>query len=212
MTKREYLKTELLRKLAAKLKEYDFRLNKARAEFIQRVSIGWFKYQIVFKKTDNGWDLKPSLLLRFDEVEDIFHNISEFEAKYQKDTPTIGISIEDYKMDSNNYRYQLTEEEQLDFISQKLFVLFQKEGIPFLQRYNTIGKLDAALNNNLHETSLTGGIFKGTKAIIVAKLSNRANFKELERFYLDYYENFANGFYLESYLSLINYLSTSVRL
>lgn len=208
MTKRDFFKTELLKDLESKIKDFGFQLNKKQVEFIKKNELGWFKYQIVFFKINEGWELKPCLLIRCNTVENIFHEISEFEVKYQKDTPTIGSSIEDYLNDNISYRYRLTDENQIKSIAQQLYILFKTVALPFFAKYNTIDKIDNVLNSNIQDASLTGAIFKGSKALITAKLTNRDNYQELENYYLNYYSTFSNGFYLPSYLNLVNLLKT----
>jgi len=208
MTKRNFLKTELLKNLESKIKDFGFQLNKTQAEFINKNKFGWFKFQIVFLKIDEGWELKPSLLIRCNTIENIYHEISEFETKYQEGTPTIGSSIEDYLNDNVSYRYRLTDENQINSIAQQLYILFITIALPFFDKYNTIEKIDKVLNNNMHDTSLTGAIFKGAKALITAKLTNRANYQELENYYLNYYSMFSNGFYMPNYLNLVKLLKT----
>jgi len=96
MTERDFFKNEVLKPLSEKLKTFDFKLLKSACEFSKKTEFGWNKYQIVFLIRENGgWELKPSLLIRFDVVEDTFHLISEFDKKHQKVTPTIGTAIED---------------------------------------------------------------------------------------------------------------------
>ncbi len=206
MTKGEFLKSELLKGLNVKLKDFGFKLNKSSGEFTKKNKDGWYKYQIVFLNRNGGWELKPSLLLRFDIVEDIFHKTSGFEERYKKGTPTIGTSIEDYQTDNNNYRFYLTDENQIDAIEQNLFLLFKKIALPFYEKFNSLEKVDKALNNDLEDTSLTGDIFKGSKSLIVAKLIGRDNYKELEDFYLQYYKEFANGFYFPDFKKLTKFL------
>lgn len=209
MTQRDFLKTEMLKELDAKLKDFGFKVNKATGEFTKKNKDGWCKYQVVFLRINGGWELKPSLLLRFDIVENIFHEISGFEEKYKNGTPTIGTAIEDYQVDNGTYRFQLIEESQIDIIARELFLLFKKVALPFFEEFNSLGKIDAALNVDLGDTSLTGSIFKGLKALIIAKLMGRSNYKELKDFYLSYYKEFSNGFYLPDYNRLTNYLEYS---
>jgi len=95
MKKNEFLKSEVLTRLGEKLKSSGYKLSKSACEFTKKTDFGWNKYQIVFLNRDNGWELKPSLLVRFNEVENLFHQISDVDKKYQKVTPTIGTSIED---------------------------------------------------------------------------------------------------------------------
>jgi hypothetical protein len=207
MTKRDFLKSELLKELEVKLKNFEFRLNKSLAEFTKKSKVGWYKYQIVFLIKDEGWELKPSLLLRIDVIEDIFHETSGFEEKYRKGTPTIGTSIEDYQSDGKRYRYHLNEEDQINAISQELYLLFHRIALPFFERYNSLEKIDEAINSNFKDTALTGDIFKGSKGLIVAKLIGSGNYKELEEIYFNYYRELSGGFYLPNYKRLMEHLA-----
>ncbi|GGZ24734.1 hypothetical protein GCM10007049_16410 [Echinicola pacifica] len=148
MTEREFLKIEVLKLLNEKIKPFDFKLLRSACEFLQKTEFGWNKYQIVFLVRENGgWELKPSLLIRFDVVEDIFHRISEFDKKYQKGTPTIGTAIED--MDNYkgiNARFELTNENQINSIVDNLFDLFENVALPFFVKFDNLSAIDEQLN------------------------------------------------------------------
>jgi hypothetical protein len=203
MTKREFLKNEVLSRLGEKFNFFGYRLSKSACEFTKKTDFGWNKYQIVLLIRDNGWELKPSLLVRFDVVENLFHQISDFDKKYQKGTPTIGTSIEDLCNSSvTSTRFELTNESQINGVVSGLAQLFENVAVPFFERYNNLSSIDEKLNSNVKDTSLTGDIFKGTKALITAKLTRRNDFDELATMYKSYYESFADGFYLPEYLRL----------
>lgn len=206
MINKESLRVALLLKLGEQLNVMGFTLNKSQSEFKKTLSLGWEKYQIVFLKREFGWELKPSLLLRIDKIENIFHEISGFEEKYKNGTHTIGISIEDYLHDGNKYRYSLTHENQVDEISRELFNVFNKVALPFFEKYSSLAAIEEVLNQNPYDTSLTGSIFKGYKTIIMAKLMQRNNFNDLVNIYQKYYSEFSNGFYLPEYEKLVEVL------
>lgn len=210
MTEREYLKNEVLLSLGEKINSFGFKLSKPACEFTKKTDFGWNKYQIVFLVRDDGWQLKPSLLVRFDIVENIFHQISNFDRKYQKGTPTIGISIEDLDYSSMTpIRFELTNKSQIKSVVNNLFELFKNTAIPFFNKYNILSDIDDKLNSCIEDTSLTGDIFKGTKSLITAKLTKRHDFDKLETVYQSYYENFSNGFYLPEYLRLTELLKSN---
>ncbi|MHC5355040.1 hypothetical protein ACYSNX_12930 [Myroides sp. LJL115] len=209
MTEREYLKNEVLVRLGDKINSFGFKLSKSACEFTKKTDFGWNKYQIVFLLRDDGWELKPSLLVRFNVVENLFHQISDFDKKYQKGTPTIGTSIEDLDNSSMaSKKIGLTNETQINSIVKDLFDLFKNSAIPFFNKYDNLSEIDNKLNSCLEDTSLTGGIFKGTKSLITAKLTKREDFDKLESVYQSYYENFSDGFYLPEYLRLKELLKT----
>lgn len=210
MTDRGFLRNEVLVRLDKKLNSFGYKLSKSACEFTKKTDFGWNKYQIVFLIRDDGWELKPNLLVRFDIVENLFHQISGFDKKYQKGTPTIGISIEDL----NNAlitqtRFELTNEAQINSVVSSLFELFENVAVPFFEKFDKLSSIDDKLNSNIGDTSLTGDIFKGTKSLIIAKLMKRQDFDKLEHVYQSYYMNFAGGFYLPEYLRLKELLKSN---
>jgi len=209
MTEREFLKNEVLARLSEKLNPFGYKLSKAACEFTRKTDFGWNKYQIVFLIRDNGWEIKPSLLVRFNIVENLFHQISDFEKKYQKGTPTIGSAIEDLVNENIPARFNLINEAQINSIVKSLFELFEDVALPFFEKFDNLSFIDEKLNFNTEDTSLTGDIFKGTKSLIIAKLMKRQNFDELENIYHYYYVNFADGFYLPEYLRLKELLKSN---
>ncbi|WP_343321138.1 hypothetical protein [Sphingobacterium multivorum] len=84
MTKREFLRNELLRGVEAKIVDSGFKLIKSKACFIKKTTFGWMKYVVTFLLDDNGWIIRPDLLARFNNVEDFFHQGSGFEKKISK--------------------------------------------------------------------------------------------------------------------------------
>ncbi|MCF2490773.1 hypothetical protein [Dyadobacter sp. CY347] len=211
MTKREFLRYEVLNSLSVKLSSFGYKTSKANFEFIKKTNFGWNKYQLVFLIRDDGWEIKSSLLIRFDTIENLFHQISDFEKKYQKGTPTVGTSIEDLeRLSSNSLSFQLSNESQINAIVSDLFELFKNVAIPFFEAYNDLQALDEKLNSNPMDTSLTGDIFKGMKALIIAKLVKRENYDELDKIYHSYYKYFANGFYLSGYQKLKELLNSNL--
>lgn len=211
MTEKEFLKREILVHLGEKLKSSEYKLSKSACDFTKKTEFGWNKYQIVFLNRDNGWELKPSLLVRFNLVENLFHQISDFDEKYQQGTSTIGISIEDLENSSlTQTRLELTNEIQINDVVNALVGLFENFAEPFFKKYNNLQTLDEKLNSDVNDTSLTGDIFKGIKSLIIAKLVKSKDFDKLQNIYYDYYKNFSKGYYLSEYLRLKEVLNSNV--
>lgn len=93
MTKREFLRNELLRGVEEKVLGFGFKLTKSDTSFTRKTTYGWNKYSVTFLLNDYGWTIAIGLLIRFNNVEDFFHQGSGFEKKYQKGTPTIGTPV-----------------------------------------------------------------------------------------------------------------------
>jgi len=208
MTNREFLKTETFRALNLMLEKYNYKLLKSKDSFILKTDFGWNRYSIDFFLRDIGWTILPALLVRFEVVENLYHKISDFEKKYQKGTPTIGTTIENFDV-TLEARFDLYEESQINSVVEKLFELFENVALPFFGKFSNLSAIDEQLNYNINDTTLTGGIFKGTKSLIIGKLMKRNDFDELERVYQSYYISFADGFYLPEYLRLKELLKSN---
>lgn len=208
MTKRDFLKTELLKKLNEHLTQHGFKLNRQLAEFTRRSKSGWHQYQIVFVLKDSGWDIRPAIFIRVHQVEDIFHRTSGFEPKYQKGTPTIGLSLSSYVDEPNKYSYMLTEESQIDELASLYLSAFDELALPFFQKYDDLDVMEKIINSDPYDIKFTGPIFKGSKGLILAKLTKRDNYDELVRRYTHYYEQLSDGFYLPSFKALVDSLET----
>jgi hypothetical protein len=206
MTKRDFLKSELLKILSKEFQKKEYKLNKTLCEFTLNKKNGWNKFSLIFLLRDNGWEINPAMLIRENIIEDIFHKTSGFEAKYQKGTPTIGITVGAYLNDDENYRFYLEEEKDVDTIAKLLVDVFYTIVLPFFNKYDTLDKIEIDLNKDPMNTSLTGDIFKGSKSIISSKLLKKDSFNSLKEIYRKYYEKFADGFYLPEYDQLISNL------
>lgn len=208
-TKRSYLKNAILSGLESKLTVYGFKLNKFFPGFKKKTVFGWQYFHLIFLVRDEGWEINTGLLVRFNIVEDIYHQISHFEKKYQKGTHTIGTTIENLIESGRESRFDLYEESQILDLVDKLFELFKSVALPFFDKYDDIKVVDKVLNENTENTLLAGCIHKGFYSLITAKLLNRVDYAQLEQAYQKYYENFANGFYLSEYLKLKDYLNNT---
>ncbi|WP_194973046.1 hypothetical protein [Aquiflexum lacus] len=209
MTEREFLKSEVLKGLYEELIHYDYILIKSTGEFVKKSKDGWFKYSLLFLIRDEGWEINPTISLRINLVEEIYHTVSGFEKKYQKGTPTLGTSVENYINDGQEYRFRLVNENQINKVVSGLTDLFKKVALPFYQRYSSIEALDKVLNENPSDSSLTGAIFKGAKGLILAKLTKRSDYPDLVKVYTSHYEQLADGFYLKDFEKLILKLDSS---
>lgn len=207
MTERGFLKNEVLTRLDERLRPKGFKLSKAACEFVQKTDFGWNKYQLVFLVRVSGWEIQLGLLTRFDVVENLYHQISNFEKKYHRGTATIVTPIEDLVNSSiTKAKFELTNETQISDIVSGLLELFENIAMPFFEKYNNLEAIDEQLNSNVKDVSLTGYISKGTTSLITAKLMKREDYDELESAYQSYYEWFSDGFYLPRYLRLKDFL------
>src|SRR4051794_19245042 len=134
MNKREFLKEELLKVLEPELKSYGFTINKKKSEFIKRGNDGWQKYQVIFLLRNEGWEINLGMLIRINVVEEIFHQTSGFEPKYQKDTPTIGVTVGNYLQDGESYKFDLFDEQHINGVAKHILLVFNNIAVPFFEK------------------------------------------------------------------------------
>ncbi|TVT42865.1 hypothetical protein FNT36_01875 [Hymenobacter setariae] len=205
MTNRE-LRNSLLDLLALELKPAGFVLNKAQAEFTNRLKDGWEKFQLIFLTRSEGWEINSGVLLRRNLVEEIYHKASYFEAKYHKTTPTIGIALENFYNDGNSYRLTLASETDILPSFHRLLYLFNNVAIPFFGKYSSLEELDKEVNIEIRKSIFSGPKYEGNLGIILAKLVDNPHYSKLEEKYRNYYKKLSNGFYLPEYEGVIEVL------
>lgn len=204
------LKEDLLSKVEAELIKFDFKLKKSLCEFTEITSDGWNKYQLIFLIREDGWEINLGMLIRKNIVEDIYHRASYFDPKYHKTTPTIGITIEDYIRDGNQYRFDLRNVEDLNVCCSGIAKLFKEIALPFYDKYSSLDRIEKDINVKEGKSIFSGIKYEGNIGIILAKLTHNPEYELLKEKYLKYYSEKYDGFYLNEYIGIIKVLEEIV--
>ncbi|KAA9332456.1 hypothetical protein F0P96_13370 [Hymenobacter busanensis] len=204
------LRNILLDALAVDMSAQGYVLNKSRAEFTKRSSDGWNKFQLLFLDRATHWEIVPGLLIRKNQVEDIYHKASYYEKNYQKFTPTIGILVENYTGTSIDSRRELRKPTDVEPCIGELLQQFNAVALPFYERFASIKVLESEINDQNSSGSLiTGPIRKGSLGVILASLVNNPDYEMLKEKYREYYNRFSEGFYLREYEGVLKVLESS---
>lgn len=204
MTKREFLRNELLRGVEEKIVESGFKLTKSDMSFTRKTTYTWEKYSITFLINDDGWTIATGLLIRFNNVEDFFHQRSGFEKKYQKGTPTIGTPIESLGIEGITARFNISEENDIEPAVDILVSIFNRVALKFFDTFDNLEEIEKVVNKDVNSTFLTVPIFKGMKGLILVHFVGNKDIKKLDAEYYRYYESFSDGFYLDTYNNIRN--------
>ncbi len=204
--KKTELKNRLLNELATLLEPHGFVLVRRMDWFIRKGATSLI-YQLAFYggySKDAGYTIAPAVALRIEEVEKIFHKVSGFEPKYQKDTPTINPTIKDLIKAKDNYEFELSSTKDLYLVVDKFFQIFKDIALPFLKENSSIAAIDRLLNSNPENENSIFYIphlrfYHGT---IVAKLNHNPNYQQIVETYRGYLAR-DNGFYLNDYERLL---------
>lgn len=87
------LKQALLAAMQPSMERHDFKLTKSKEWFVRKRERIKDFFLLDFAQYDQ-LQVQPTVRLRLDAVEDIFHRTSGFEKKYQGDTPTLAVTLQ----------------------------------------------------------------------------------------------------------------------
>ena len=205
---KELNKNKILELLRDRLKVHGFILNKRLSEFTKKQKDGWDKFHLIFLNRYEGWEIDIGMLIRKNLVEDIYHKASYFEPEYHKTTPTLGITVEDFINDGKKYRCFLNSENDIEKCAKYIENLFVKVVLPFFEEYNSLKKMDEAVNIKNGTSIFSGLKYEGNLGIILAKLVKNPDYNFFLEKYRNYYIHFSNGFYLSEFEKLIKVLES----
>ncbi|MDR1859700.1 MAG: hypothetical protein LBR06_02105 [Bacteroidales bacterium] len=195
-----YLRKLFFNTLSEKLICNGLKYVQSHNEFVKKTVFGKQALFITFTKwrCDDGIYIDPGIIIRFDEIENFYHETSYFEKKYQKGTFTIGMSL-DNAFNESNYVYQrYVENESAANAANYFYELFQEIVLPLFNKYNTLESMNELLNSEPDkELTLVNSIHRGIHGIIAAYLLKIPD-EELNKLidiYTKQYTVNSNGFY-----------------
>jgi hypothetical protein len=200
------LKEHIFRLVAEHVEPRGFKFSKRRESFVKTGGGISFIFQLVFLDQGTGYRVCPHVGIRIDEVEEIFHQASGYEVKYQNATPTIGNSIRNI-LNDDTFEYVVSSDQQLETISQKLINVFDTFASQFYAEFCDIKKIDCLLNSSpMLPSSYRAGWLRCFTGVIVAKLSQRRNYDEIVLVYRNQLQQIADGFYSSNFEKIVSAL------
>ncbi len=206
---RKQLKKLLLATVGDGLDAAEYQLKLMKDSFIRKHEATSWIYQLVFLENGIGWRIQPSVGVRIERVEEIFHQTSGFEAKYQKDTPTIGGFVGSIRGGTNrNCEFLLNGEEDIPQVADALIRVLHDFAVPWFKRFSSLPAIDAELNDKPSERTpnRVAPWLRCATGSIVARLVDRPQYDELVAVYLDTMRSSDKGFYLVRYQALLDSL------
>jgi hypothetical protein len=202
---------DLLKALIAvvrpRLNEKGFVFQAAPKRFIRERDEIIDRFQLVCVDAKPGWQIRPHVGVRIECVENIFHQTSGFEPKYEKDTSTFGTAAESLTNGSTGV-FVLESESQVAAVAEEILNVFREVALPYFERWGSLAAIDAELNNSPGERTLHRALawYRCSTGIIVAKLVGRPNYEELAAFYTEVMTKDNKGFYLKRFEALLKSL------
>jgi hypothetical protein len=205
------LKVRLFESVRRQLIGHGFVLNAVRDNFVRRHDGITDIFQLTCLDAKPGYRILPGVAVRIERVENIFHETSGFERKYQKDTPTMGTRMGSLLTGSPRAcEFLLESESEIASVTEMIVGVFREFAPPYFEKWGSLAAIDAELNDKpgerMHNRALAW--FRCSTGIIVAKLVGRHNYGELVAFYTDVMTRDNKGFYLKRFQALVKSLES----
>jgi hypothetical protein len=180
MLTKEFIRLEITKKFRTILKEYGYDYNSKHGFFIRNVDKGFCGVVVGIVEGANKFTLSFSLLIRFDEVEEIANQFQFVLPEYRAYTHSMNISSEFF---TGQREYIVRESLHLDRFIDFFKKIYESKIDEFLIQNSTIGDLD----KSLHEDCLQIGYLQSTNdfihRLIICKLSGNKRFDAFQRIY-----------------------------
>lgn len=202
------LKSILIESITENIKENGFKLIKSKGWHIRKKGDITEKFWIVFYDSPPGYRVVPSVGVRIEQIESIFHLSSNFEKKFQTHTSTIESELWRWKGEKNKYQYNLEASENIELVVEKLLDDFNGVCLDFFDQYSSVDAVDALLNDDPEQSCVFQLLdySRCSHGIIAAKLNERKNYSEIAKIYADRMQNINNGFYYKWFGPLMEIL------
>jgi len=181
-------------------------------EFIRRRNgiTDRFSFTVKVTRVDD-YRIQPSVGVRIERVEEIYHRTSQF----HEGTVTMGAPVgyligKNASKDVRDCEFVLASEPQIVLVAEQLMHIFRTVAIPYFQRWSSIAAIDAELNDHPERPTVHRGMGNSrcSTGIIVAKLVGRRNYDQLADYYLKVMTKNNKGFYFKWFLPLLESLKT----
>lgn len=207
------LKAALFESVRQQLVEDGFVLVPARETFIRRRDGITDHFQLVCKDARPGYRIQPNVGVRIDRVEELFHQTSGFERRYQETTSTMGAPAGSLLGGGPRAcEFILDSESEISPVSERIMGVFRGVALPYVEHWSSLPAIDAELNDKPGERSPHRSLatFRCSTGIIVAKLVGRPDYEQLAAFYADVMARDNKGFYFKPFQALLKSLETVI--
>jgi hypothetical protein len=127
-----------------------------------------------------GYRICPTVGVRFEEVEKIFHRTSGYDRPSQKDSVTVGIDLW-REFGREHYKVALGSEADLQPAAERIVAIFHEKAEPFFAQFGTLAAVDSAVNDHPAVPCVQRSMpwLRGSTGVIVARLVGRPNSDQL---------------------------------
>nr|GAT45550.1 predicted protein [Mycena chlorophos] len=193
------------------LEKCGFKLKKSEDKLIRKHLDRSDVFQVLWRDSAGGWKIQPQVGVRHERVEEVFHETSGFEKKFQAGTSTVGTSIGVLQGGINSdVEFFIESVGQIDFAVDGMLKAFFDVALQYYDQWKDVASIDEALNDEPSKPvpHLRPGLpwFRSSTGAIVAKMQRRANYEEVVGEYREVMKNNNKGFYLSRFDALLHHL------
>jgi hypothetical protein len=131
-----------------------------------------------------GYRVSPSVGVRFEEVEKIFHRTSGYDRPNQKDSVTVGIDL--WRVfGREQYQVTLSDQADLEAAVARIVAIFHEKAEPYFAQFNTLAGVDSAVNDQPGDDCVHRDMawLRCSTGVIVARLVGRPTYDQLVPLY-----------------------------
>ena len=166
------MKKALLASVGEKLSLYGFNKKAVMQSFYRGIEEGWVCAHLSFIDHYDDFDVKIDVAIRFNKVEDLVNEHSNYLTKKEKDnTSTLGVDLGNLS-GNRPQRWTINAEEQIGSVAESIFDVFSMYGEPYLKKYSTIDKAYSLLSSDEESVWMHSPFHanRAKKAIAIAKI------------------------------------------
>lgn len=193
----------------AQIDAIGFKAKKAKSRFIRKREGITDQFYLTRSFYLDYYCICPSIGIRIEQVEKIFHQTSGVEKKHQGNNSTMGAEVGDLMGGrSLDCQYILKNEEGIPAVVEQVVSVFQNFALPFYERWSSLAAIDSELNDDPSRKTIYRGMNwdRCSTGAIVARLTGRPDYEKIAAFYTEVMKKDNRGFYFKYFESLLKSL------
>ncbi len=190
------------------LKTKGFKLFKSKKWFLRLTDGRTEKFQLIVLSDRPGYRICPSVGVRFEAVEQVFHRTSTFRPEFQSDTDTVGVDL--WRIHGKEgYELPVLKKSDVPSVVDRLLEIFRTDAEPYFCHFRDLNAVDMAVNEHPQDQCVHRVMpsLRCSTGAIVARLTGRRDFDALVASYREQLQHFSNGFYLPPFDALVQNLT-----
>ena len=204
-------KSTLFERLEPELARDGFKVIKSRGAFERDRGDVSDLYKLDFYTSTAGNRIQPAVIMRFAELDRIYHQISGAKPADRKYHAAISFAIwRVYGGSEKQYEFVLSGPETVESVAASLLTTFREIALPFFESHSTIADVDRLFNEAPNEwSSLVHNTDRWTRcayATIAAKLVGNPRYDQIVQTYASFLKTADGGHYHDRYRALLEQL------